>query len=129
MAEGRGGREGEKGPGRCSAKTSNIGTWRHRGGNNKGGHMIATNQDQTNLTVICRHLAIKVTQTLDINVPGISASRLAQLPATLILPPLLIATSSDPTSDGKSFTNITGHRPYSKSCIIQCIFCFDTRVN
>ena len=35
--------------------------------------MIATNQDQTNLTVICRRLAIKVTKTLDINVPGTPA--------------------------------------------------------
>ena len=37
--------------------------------------MIAANQDQTNLTVICRRLAIKVTKTLDINVPGISDNR------------------------------------------------------
>ena len=44
---------------------------RHGGGNNKRGHMIVTKHDHTTLTVICRRLAIKVTKTLDINVPGI----------------------------------------------------------
>ena len=29
-----------------------------------------TKHDHTTLTVICRHLAIKVTKTLDINIPG-----------------------------------------------------------
>ena len=33
--------------------------------------MIVTKHNHTTLTMICRHLAIKVTKTLDINVPGI----------------------------------------------------------
>ena len=51
-------------------------------------------------------------------------------PAALILPPSLITTSSDPTSNTKFFTTITRRRPYSISCIVQvCIFCFGTRRN